>query len=193
MPSLATNGAAPTVVAIGDSLTQGFQHGAIRRTQWSFPAMIARSFGHSVDRSGHRVPDFGELGLPVDLERLLDELEQQVGDSIEWHEWLLQVPVVLHSLLHRTEEYYERGSGSRALPFDGHHHNLAAWGFTVNEALTLTPAKCAACFTKGDGWFDNDLLDMPAKPMHRSAMRVLNPSGSPARDHGTMLESRSTC
>lgn len=145
MPSFATNSAAhssahssahwastaPTVVAIGDSLTQGFQHGAIRRTQWSFPAMIARSFGHSVGHDhqimgGHRVPDFGELGLPIDLERLLDELEQQVGDSIEWHEWLLKVPSVVHSLLQRTEEYYERGLGSRTLAFEGHYHNLAS-------------------------------------------------------------------
>jgi hypothetical protein len=191
MSNLSMSAAVPTVVAIGDSLTQGFQHGAIRRTEWSFPAMIARSFGHSVDRSvgtGHRVPDFGELGLPVDLERLLDELEQQVGDSIEWHEWLLNVPTVVRSLLHRTEEYYERGLGTRPLPFDGHYHNLAAWGFTVNEALTLTPAKCAARFGAGDGWIKNDLLDMPAMPMHRSAMRVLNPACSPARDHGTMLD-----
>lgn len=194
MTNLSTNAATPTVVAIGDSLTQGFQHGAIRRTQWSFPAIIARSFGHSIgngDHSsigGHRVPDFGELGLPVDLERLLDELEQQVGDTIEWHEWLLKVPMVVRSLLHRTEEYYERGLGSRSLVFDGHYHNLAAWGFTVNEALTLTPARCAARFAAGEGWIKNDLLDMPAMPMHRSAMRVLNPAGSPKRDHGTMLD-----
>lgn len=186
-----TRVAAPTVVALGDSLTQGFQHGAIRRTEWSFPAMIARSFGHGVDRQimgGHRIPDFGELGLPVDLERLLFELEQQLDDAIEWHEWLLELPKVVRSLLHRTEEYYERGAGSGALAFDGHYHNLAAWGFTVNEALTLTPAKCSTRLRAGEGWFRNDLLDMPSMPMHRSAMRVLNPACSPARDHGTMLD-----
>jgi hypothetical protein len=185
--TVGTNRVPPTVVAIGDSLTQGFQHGAIRRTEWAFPAMIARSFGHSIPDS-HRVPDFGELGLPVDLERLLDELDQQLDHTIEWHEWLVKLPMVVHSLLQRTEEYYERGGGSQPLAFDGHYHNLASWGFTVNEVLTLTPAKCVTRCGKGEGWFKNDLLDIPSKPMHRSAMRVLNPAGSPARDHGTVLD-----
>ena len=36
------------LVAIGDSLTQGFQSGPILNTEWSYPAMIARSLGLSV-------------------------------------------------------------------------------------------------------------------------------------------------
>jgi lysophospholipase L1-like esterase len=177
----------PTVVALGDSLTQGFQHGAIRRPEWSFPAMIARSFGHRVPEN-YRVPDFGELGFPVDLERLLADLEQQLGDSLEKREWLTKLPKATRDHLDRIEDYYERGPGSQPLAFDGHYHNLAVWGITVNEALTLTPAMCATRLVKGEGFVDDDLLDVPSMPMHRAAMRVLNPAASPARDTATMLE-----
>jgi hypothetical protein len=177
----------PTIVALGDSLTQGFQHGAIRRPEWSFPAMIARSFGHRVPED-HRVPDFGELGYPLDFERLVVELEQHLGDTFQPYEWLLKLPAFGREHLDRIEDYYERGPGSRPLAFDGHYHNLAAWGFTVNEALTLTPAMCAARIAEREGWVQDDLLDIPAMPMHRAAMRVFNPAASPARDHHTMLD-----
>jgi hypothetical protein len=33
------------LVAVGDSLTHGFQHFAIFKTAWSWPAMIARQLG----------------------------------------------------------------------------------------------------------------------------------------------------
>jgi lysophospholipase L1-like esterase len=181
----------PTIVAIGDSLTQGFQHGAIRRPEWSFPAMIARSFGHHIDPSvagGYRVPDFGELGFPVDLERLLGDLEQQLGDSLERREWLIKLPKATRDHLDRIEDYYERGPGSQPLSFDGHYHNLAVWGFTVNEALTLTPAMCAARVAKREGWVQDDVFDVPSMPMHRAAMRVLNPAASPARAKATVLD-----
>jgi hypothetical protein len=194
---MATSTKPPSIVALGDSLTQGFQHGAIRRPEWSFPAMIARSLGHSIpdrstppgDRAGsHRVPDFGEHGFPVDLERVLDDLEQQLGESLEAHEWLIKIPKATNAHLDRIEDYYERGPGSQPLAFDGHYHNLAVWGITVNEALTLTPAMCATRLVKGEGFVDDDLLDVPSMPMHRAAMRVLNPAASPARDTATMLE-----
>lgn len=177
----------PTITALGDSLTQGFQHGAIRRPEWSFPAMIARSFGHRVGES-HRVPDFGKLGYPVDLERLIIDLERDLGESIGRWDWLLELPKLVRDRIDEIEDYYERGSGARPVAFDGHYHNLAIWGFTVNEALTLTPAMCAERIRKGEGWIEDDLLDMPSMPMHRAAIRVLNPACSPNRDHATMLD-----
>ena len=103
----------PTITALGDSLTQGFQHGAIRRPEWAFPAMIARSFGHGVP-DGHRVPDFGKLGYPVDLEQMIVDFEQDIGDTLETLEWLLKLPEVVRARFDSIEDYYERGSGSAA-------------------------------------------------------------------------------
>src|SRR5690349_15010638 len=40
------------LVTIGDSLTQGFQHGAIHRTAWPYPALVARSLGLAAFRQG---------------------------------------------------------------------------------------------------------------------------------------------
>ena len=55
------------LVALGDSMTQGFMSGAIFATDLSYPALIAREMG--LDPSQFRVPAFAALGgLPVNLE-----------------------------------------------------------------------------------------------------------------------------
>lgn len=52
--------------SIGDSLTQGFQHGAIFNPTWSFPAIIARAAGLRVGSTANaefRVPEILGPGL----------------------------------------------------------------------------------------------------------------------------------
>ena len=60
----------PKLVAIGDSLTQGVQSGAIYKTELSFPALIAEAMGLRVP-SDFRVPRFPGSGLPLNIEALL--------------------------------------------------------------------------------------------------------------------------
>ena len=67
------------LVAIGDSLTQGFQSGAILKTEWSYPSMIARSFGLSVP-TDFRIPSFFGSGLPINIEELLRFMETKLGN-----------------------------------------------------------------------------------------------------------------
>lgn len=54
------------LVAIGDSLTHGFQSGAIHNTEISYPAIIARELGWF---GAFRYPTyFGFGGLPLNIE-----------------------------------------------------------------------------------------------------------------------------
>lgn len=116
------------IVAIGDSLTQGFQSGAILRTTWSYPAMIARSMGLNTPND-FPIPTFPGTGLPLNIEEALHSMESQLGSEIDVKEWIIRFPVLLRNFMNDTEDMYERGTGSRPSPFGGYYHNLAIWGF----------------------------------------------------------------
>jgi hypothetical protein len=67
------------LVAIGDSLTHGFQSGAIPNTDISYPAIIAYEMGwYDLFRKPNY---FGFGGLPLKLEFLIRELEKEFGDT----------------------------------------------------------------------------------------------------------------
>lgn len=159
------------LVTIGDSLTQGFQHGAIRRTEWAFPAMVARALGPHA----FRAPDFNANGgdaLILDLELLLDRLSSDCGTRVD----LWEAPHVLFTLqrtMSHVEDYWERGQGTQPSDSGPVHHNLGVWGFEVLDALTLSDAVCAANTPKPH---DNLLRQLPEHAMYRSARRTLNPA-----------------
>lgn len=157
------------LVAIGDSLTQGFQSLAINKTNLSFPAMIAEALGVRVP--DFRVPDFlGDGGLPFNVEWLARRLEEKYGDNINAFEWPFALNTIVQ-LIDDVEDYWERGKGS--LPAkDTLYHNLAVWGFKVADAYEINAGmgEIAIQNTK-DNWFRP-----PSEPMLRTAYRVLNPA-----------------
>lgn len=67
LPVLAQRGSAnfTRYVALGDSLTAGFQSGGLVQTrqQWSYPAVMARQFG----TVGFEQPSISEPGIPAEL------------------------------------------------------------------------------------------------------------------------------
>jgi hypothetical protein len=168
--------------AIGDSLTQGFQQGAISRPEWSYPAMVSRALG-----AAPNLPDFsGEGGLPFNLERLLNELGRRYGSAIQF----LEIPFALGTvggLLSRIEEYWERGPGAGASGSGPLHHSLAVWGFEVLDAYTLTEAVCRRHTppAKNQLWVQNQI---PEYAMYRTARRVLNPRFERAQEDLTQLD-----
>jgi lysophospholipase L1-like esterase len=158
------------LVAIGDSLTQGFLNGAVHRTDWSFPAQVARALG---ERGRFRSPLFdGPGGIPLNLEWILRRLGDRFGDRIGW----LEAPAAIlevHRLLDEIETYWERGPGSRPVTGATLHHNLAVWGYEIADALDLDANFCDAQIPPPrDNW-----LALPERPLYRTARRVLNPSG----------------
>jgi len=163
------------LVTIGDSLTQGFQHGAVRRTAWAAPAMVARALHAEPFRAGDFSGD-GDGGPLLDLELLLDRLSAACGKQVD----LWEVPEALLTLkrtMGRIEEYWERGAGTMPSGTGPLHHNLGAWGFEVLDALNLTDAVCRDNMPPP---VNNFIAQLPEHGMYRSARRVLNPAAQPA-------------
>ena len=175
------------IVAIGDSLTQGFVHGATARPRWSYPAILARALG--VADAAHRVPEDEGPGFPVDVSKLLAYVEARAGAELTGGKWLTKLPFHVNRYLDLVEDFYERGPGQRPRAAQGTYHNLACFGFTVNEALTLTPSLAQMMIEADEGRLQDDLFGMPSGPMYRNAQLVLNPTAAGELEHSTMLDS----
>lgn len=126
------------LVAIGDSLTHGFQSGAVFNTDVSYPAIIA----HELGWDGFRYPRYGGLGgLPFNIELLLRELEGRFGPEIS--PW--EVPFAIFAArawMDRSEDYWERGAGATAPVLGGFNHALAVYGWDLRDALSKTAKSC---------------------------------------------------
>jgi hypothetical protein len=181
------------LVAVGDSLTQGFQSGSISRAEWSYPAMAARAMGVPVSAEGggpgdaFRVPDFsGAGGLPVNLERLFRRLGEAYGASINIGEYSLALGSI-GRFLGDVEDYWERGPGSRGSGTGPLHHNLAVWGFEFGDCDTLTEGLCRRSMpeAKDQLWVQNQI---PEFAMYRTARRVLNPGFDPLQEDLSQID-----
>ena len=133
------------IVFIGDSLTQGFQSGAITKTLWSYPAIIARSFGLNPvttptgDKTDFLVPDFsGANGLPVNLEAILRSMSF-AGRSLDFIDLPFAFAAAMRELSF-TEQYWETGPGNKDSQTGPIHHNLAVWGYSVADSYQMTEA-----------------------------------------------------
>jgi hypothetical protein len=133
---LPKNGTPPhRLVAIGDSLTHGFQSGAIFNTELSYPAIIAYELGW-LDR--FRYPRYlGFGGLPLNIELLVRELESRFGAALS--AW--EIPLALFAardLMDRIEDHWERGPGSVVPTVNAINHALAVYGWDLRDALSRT-------------------------------------------------------
>lgn len=168
------------LVAIGDSLTQGFASGAITNTDLSYPAMIADAMG--LDVTTFRRPNFrGSGGLPCNLEWLARRLEERFGYNVAGFEWLRSIPTI-QSLLDEVEDYWERGKGTQ-VEKPVLYHNLAVWGFETADAYNVTAGVCEErAKDKKDDWFA-----IPSEPRSRTAYKVLNPAQDNKRKSATQI------
>ena len=99
------------LVAIGDSLTHGFQSGAIFNTDLSYPAIIARELGWYDQFRHPHYPAFG--GIPLNIELLIRDLEDRFGDKISWWERARRI-FRIRQRLAEAEHWWDAGPGSRA-------------------------------------------------------------------------------
>lgn len=160
------------LVAIGDSLTQGFMSGAIFATDRSYPAMIAEVMG--LQGGQFRFPSFNSFGgLPVNLEYLVRRLQENYGSELSTLE-VLGASFRVRSLMDEAEDYWERGGGTIPQSVAGTFHNLASWGMTVDDAVFLTAGyasqRCA------EPTSDNLFNQVPENAFYRTALTVLNPA-----------------
>ena len=160
------------LVTIGDSLTQGFQSGAVYRTELSFPRLIARELGWA---DSFRYPRYsGPGGLPLNIEYVVRRLEQALGQEVDWWE-IPQAALALRGVMDEIEDYWERGPGKELPEFAGINHNLGVYGWDLRDVLAQTTATCRETI----GPVRDDLLFQLVESANaRAALRVLPPPGS---------------
>ena len=159
------------LVTIGDSVTQGFQSGAIFKTSLSYPAIIANAMGWEQFR--YPTYDSPGGGLPLNLENLARQLEQRFGDNLDWYE-LPAAATFVQGYLDQIEDYWERGAGS--IPPDSKsaiNHNLAVYGWDLRNTLSRN-ADVIQAILKMHPAKDNLLGEIVEYHNERAALRVLN-------------------
>lgn len=133
------------LVTIGDSVTMGFQSGAIHNTRISWPKIVAAEVGCD---PGFRFPLFdGYGGLPLNIEYLLRAIEHKYGTEISWWE----LPAAGFELRHQMaliEDYWERGAGAKAPVTSAIMHNLAVYGWDIRDALSRTAKNLKTAMVK---------------------------------------------
>lgn len=168
------------LVVIGDSLSQGFQSGAISNTGWSYPAIIAYELGWL---EHYRYPVYpGHGGLPLNLELLLRELQDHYDDHVSAYEAPAAL-IRLRRLMDEVEDYWERGPGSIPTSHD-FVHDLAAYGWTLHDATTRTATTCQAVIGPAR---DNLFAQIPEHDGERAALRVY-PNRTPAELEETLFD-----
>src|SRR5262245_15186786 len=154
------------LVALGDSLTHGFQSGAIFHTEISYPAIIAWEMGWD---SSFRYPRYqGAGGLPLNIEFLIRRLENSFGARVNWGEPATAVFEV-RSCMDEIEDYWERGPGASVPNITALNHNLGIYGWDVRDVLSRTSRVCADTIKHPkDDW----IMQVVENANDRAALRV---------------------
>lgn len=168
-------------VAIGDSLTHGFQSGAVFNTDISYPAIAAYELGWL---GQFRYPRYlGLGGLPLNIELLLRELERDFGPSLS----PLEVPLALFAargLMDRIEDHWERGAGSTAPVISAYNHALAVYGWDLRDALSQTYDECTKRIKKPK----DDLINQVVQNNNDRAALSVYPHWDAATKKMTLFE-----
>ena len=168
------------LVTVGDSLTHGFQSGAIFRTEVSYPAIIAHELG-GLDE--FRFPRYGGFGgLPLNIEFLIRELEEHYGSKLSWWE-LGSALFRIRAVTDRVEDWWERGPGSVAPNLAGINHNLGIYGWDLRDALTRTAKDCARDIEDDTDALFKQVVTTPTnvRPCACSTRRSTTPASRSAR------------
>src|SRR6202158_1363146 len=155
------------LVTIGDSLTHGFQSGAIYNTDISYPMIIAWEMGW--DESFRRPHYYGHGGLPLNIEYVLRQLERDYGDKLDWWELPLALFEVRQQLA-EIDDWWERGPGSVVPNEVGIKHNLAIYGWDLRDTLSRNADIEAQAIQEPK---EGGLVPLIQNANERAALRVL--------------------
>lgn len=171
------------LVTIGDSLTHGFQSGAIFNTDISFPAIIAYEMGWYENFRRPTYQGFG--GLPLNIELLVRTLEAKYGATIDWWELALAAFTVRH-FMGEVEDWWERGPGSHVPNLLNLNHNLGIYAWDLRDVLERTANFCRESIKKPKDQLFKQIVE---NANERAALRVFNFSeADAARNAMTLLE-----
>ncbi len=174
--------ASPTrrLVVIGDSISHGFQSGAIYNTNISYAAIIAWEMGWY---ESFRFPTYqGFGGLPLNIEFLARDLEMKFGSALPMWELPLAYFAVRDHLA-QAEQWWEHGGGAVEPNFQHIMDNLSIYGWDLRDALDFT-AEVARKRIKAPK--DSLFVPMISNANERAALRVL--PNDPARSMLSTLD-----
>ncbi len=159
------------LVAVGDSLAQGFKNGGVYRTDLSFPALIARAMGPNVRFD---TPSFSaQAGIPLNVEVLVRGLADEFGDTLKVNN-LIPAGRHLYTTLRRIKSYWEDESNhlhrKREIPY----HNQGVWGFAANDAWLMSERKCRQYLRENKPRYSIFSI-LPDHAMYITGRIVLNP------------------
>ncbi|MCC5940485.1 MAG: hypothetical protein JJU37_03010 [Balneolaceae bacterium] len=171
------------LVAMGDSMAQGFKNGGIYRTDLSFPAMIARSMGESVQFDQ---PSFSaQAGIPINIEVLIRGLAEKYGDAISLRH---SVPAAreMYRTLSRIKSYWDGQLKSLSVDQPYPYHNQAVWGFSISDTMLINELY-SRNHIKNNRPKYSVFNVLPDNAMYTTARLVLNPSLNTGYENNTML------
>lgn len=159
------------LVMVGDSLSHGFQSGAIFNTSLSYPVMIAQALGW---QQHFRYPTYDGPGdgLPLNLERLARELDRRFGSKIDVLEFVPTL-LFLRNYLDDVEDYWEREAGAPLPDQRAINHNLAVYGWDLRNVLSRNADICQRLIETNPAK-DDYLREVVEYHNERAALRVLN-------------------
>lgn len=172
------------LVAMGDSMPQGFKNGGIYRTDLSFPAILAKSMGEDVqfDR-----PSFSaQAGIPINMEVLIRGLEEEMGSEINlWNS--VQAGRYVYRTLRRIKSYWEGHLKPLEIERDTPFHNQGIWGFSISDCWLIDEAH-SRNYIKENRVQYSVFNVLPDNAMYTTARMVLNPSFNPEFENKTMVD-----
>lgn len=172
------------LVAMGDSMAQGFKNGGIYRTDLSFPAILAKAMGSS---QAFEIPSFSaQAGIPINLEILIRGLAEKYHDGITIGN-SIGAGAEIYKTLRRIKSYWEGHLKSLAVEQNTPFHNQSVWGFSISDSILLDEKYCRT-------YIENNKPDysvfnvLPDHAMYITARMVLNPSFSKKFENHSMLD-----
>jgi len=122
------------MVTVGDSLTHGFKSGGVAEPHFARPTLVASRLGFAFRFPFFNAPPICP-GLPVNLEKLIVELEKHHGGRL----LPLYLPLVLPhylKIIREVDDYWDRGEGFQIPQQAQFNHNLAIYGWDLRDALS---------------------------------------------------------
>lgn len=172
------------LVAMGDSMAQGFKNGGIYRTDLSFPAILARSLDPSTEFD---LPSFSaQAGIPINIEVLIRGLAEKYEDGFTLGN-SIGAGSEIYRTLRRIKSYWEGHLKSLKVEQDTPYHNQAIWGFTISDTMLMHEEYCRTYIKKNKPEYSVFNV-LPDHAMYVTARMVLNPSFSKKFESNSMLD-----
>jgi hypothetical protein len=167
------------LVTIGDSLTHGFQSGAILHTEISWPRIVAYEMGWD---TFFRYPKYHDPNgsMPFNLEVLIRELESKHGNTLS----LVEKPFAvldLVGMLARLDHWWADNWQLGVDADDGIPHNLAVWGWDLRDCLEWTADRLARRIKPAQRHYWRNVNT-------KSGWRVLEPARNRLKEALTVFE-----